>query len=60
MDEVRGPANPLGAKDVTKGTRVDNYSLAPGRSVTFRYRVLILNGPTTREAIEEQYREWSR
>jgi hypothetical protein len=55
-------ANPLGAKDFTKGKKVDNFTLAPGQSATFRYRVLILNGegPTTREQIEGQYKDWSR
>ena len=53
-------ANPLGAKDFTKGAKVDDFTLAPGRSTTFRYRILILDGPTTREQIEEQYKSWSR
>jgi methane monooxygenase PmoA-like len=53
-------ANPLGAKDFTKAQRVDDFTLAPGKSTTFRYRVVILNGPTTREQIEAQYTNWSR
>ena len=53
-------ANPLGAKDFTRGKRVDDFTLPPGKSTTFRYRILILNGPTTREQIEEQYKDWSR
>jgi methane monooxygenase PmoA-like len=53
-------ANPLGAKDFTKGAHTDDFSLAPGKSTTFRYRVLILNGPTTRDEIEAQYKDWAR
>ena len=55
-------ANPLGAKDFTKGQRVDDFTLAPGQSTTFRYRIVILNGEVAamRERIEEQYTNWSR
>jgi methane monooxygenase PmoA-like len=55
-------ANPLGAKDFTKGQTVDDFTLAPGKSTTFRHRILILNGaaPTTREQIEQQYTDWKR
>ena len=37
-------ANPLGAKDFTKGKEELNYTLAPGKSVTFRYRILVNSG----------------
>jgi len=53
-------ANPLGAKDFTQGKHVDDFALAPGKSTTFRYRILILNGPVTREQIEALYKDWSR
>jgi hypothetical protein len=53
-------ANPLGAKDFTKGQKVDDFTLKPGQSTTFRYRVLILNGPTTPEGIEQRYQEWAK
>ena len=37
-------ANPLGAKDFTKGGEELNFSLAPGESVTFRYRIAVASG----------------
>lgn len=37
-------ANPLGAKDFTKGKEELNYTLAAGKSVTFRYRILVTSG----------------
>jgi hypothetical protein len=55
-------ANPWGAKDFTAGKKVDNFTLQPGQSITFRHRVLILNGSsaTTNEQIERQYRDFTR
>lgn len=37
-------ANPLGAKDFTGGKEEMNYTLPPGKSVTFRYRILVNSG----------------
>lgn len=37
-------ANPLGAKDFTKGAQELNFALAPGDSVTFRYRIVVASG----------------
>jgi hypothetical protein len=37
-------ANPLGWSDFTKGKEKLNFSLKPGESVTFRYRVIINSG----------------
>jgi len=34
-------ANPLGAKDFTKGAKEVNFSIPAGQSVTFRYRLVI-------------------
>ena len=53
-------ANPLGQKAFSKGKETLNFHLAPGQSTTFRYRILILNGKTTTEQIEQQYREFTR
>jgi hypothetical protein len=53
-------ANPLGAKDFTDGKTVDNFKLEPGQSTTFRYRVLILNGPNTPADVEKYYQEWAQ
>jgi hypothetical protein len=37
-------ANPLGVKDFTKGAENLNFSVPAGKSVTFRYRVIIFSG----------------
>ncbi len=37
-------ANPLGAKDFTKGKEVLNLSLPSGKSITFRFRLLVNSG----------------
>jgi hypothetical protein len=37
-------ANPLGWNDFTKGEKVLNFSIQAGKSVTFRYRVIINSG----------------
>jgi hypothetical protein len=37
-------ANPLGAKDFTKGKEDLNFSIPAGKSATFRYRVIINSG----------------
>jgi hypothetical protein len=37
-------ANPLGAKDFTKGKEELNFSIPAGKSTTFRYRVIINSG----------------
>jgi hypothetical protein len=38
-------ANPLGQKVFSKGREVLNFSLEPGESTVFRYRVLVLSRP---------------
>ena len=37
-------ANPLGVKDFTKGKEELNFSIYAGKSVTFRYRVIVNSG----------------
>ena len=37
-------ANPLGAKDFTKGKEELNFSIPAGKSTTFRYRVIVNSG----------------
>ena len=37
-------ANPLGVKDFTKGAETMNFVIQAGKSVTFRYRVIISSG----------------
>ncbi len=53
-------ANPLGAKDFTGGKVVDDFTIAAGRTVTFRHRVVILNGATTPARVEEEFRDFAR
>ena len=40
-------ANPLGQKAFSKGTETLGFALAPRQSVTFRYRILIVDGGLT-------------
>src|SRR6266568_2731184 len=49
-------ANPLGKKIFTNGKEEMNFSLAPGESVTFRYRILISSEIATPEATEAAYK----
>jgi hypothetical protein len=48
-------ANPLGQAEFSRNVEKLNYALEPNQSTTFRYRLLILNGPTTPEQMEGQY-----
>lgn len=52
-------ANPLGQKALSGGKEELNVTLSRGRSMTLRYRVLILTGKAAPEAIEAQYREFT-
>ena len=51
-------ANPLGQEIFSNGKEKLNFTLEPKQSVTFRYRLLILSGPTTPEQVETQYRKF--
>jgi len=48
-------ANPLGQEIFSNGKEKLNLTLQPKQSVTFRYRLLILDGPVTPEQVEAQY-----
>ena len=48
-------ANPLGQEVFSNGKEKLNFTLEPKQSVTFRYRLLILSGPTTPDQVEKQY-----
>lgn len=50
-------ANPLGESVFTEGKQALNASLAPGAAMTFRYRVLVLDGSKAPADIE---RAWKR
>jgi hypothetical protein len=51
-------ANPLGQEVFSDGKQKLNFTLEPNGSATFRYRVLILSGKTSREDMESQYRRF--
>jgi len=51
-------ANPLGQEVFSNGKEKLNFTLEPKQSVTFRYRLLILSGPTTPDQIETQYQRF--
>ena len=46
-------ANPLGDKELKEETSFD-FTLQPGQSVTFKYRVLVLSAAPSRERIERE------
>ncbi len=45
--------NPLGQNTFSKGKETLNYTLLPGHSVTFKYRLAILSGPVDKDRIEK-------
>jgi hypothetical protein len=52
-------ANPLGDKQFNEPKSFD-YTIEPGQSVTFKYRVLILGGPSTPDRIEREYQTFTK
>ena len=52
-------ANPLGDKQFNE-TKSFDYALEPGKSVTFKYRVLILGGASTPDRIEREYQMFAK
>ncbi|MEN8203010.1 MAG: PmoA family protein [Bacteroidota bacterium] len=53
-------ANPFGQATFSDGAEDPlNFSLNPGESVTFKYRILIHSGEIQAEEINEEYREYS-
>jgi hypothetical protein len=46
-------ANPLGDKELNEPAAFD-FTLEPGKSATFKYRVLILSAPPSRDRIERE------
>lgn len=54
-------ANPLGQKEFSKGKEVLNYKLPAGKSVTFRYKVLIHSGThMSDEQVTDQFNKFSK
>lgn len=52
-------ANPLGQKVLTEGKNELNLTLEPGKSTTFRFRVVILDGTAKPADIEEAYQAFA-
>jgi hypothetical protein len=52
-------ANPLGEKVLTNGKKELNLTLEPGKSTTFRFRVLVLNGTAKADDIEKAYQSFA-
>jgi hypothetical protein len=53
-------ANPLGESVFTNGKKSFDLTLEPGKSVTFRYRVLILSGKVGPAEIEKRYKAFAQ
>jgi len=52
-------ANPLGQKIFNNGKQELNFSIAPGQSATFQYRILISSEISTPEKWEADYKDFS-
>ena len=52
-------ANPLGQKVFSNGKEELKFTLAPGRSTTFRHRIVITSGAPTPAQAEASYREFA-
>lgn len=53
-------ANPLGAAGFTNGKERMNLTLDPGKTITFRHRILVLSGTASPDRIESEYRTFAR
>ncbi len=51
--------NPLGQKVFSKGKKTLNLTLLPGKSVTFKYRVLIKTGPVTAGELNKEFEAYA-
>jgi len=53
-------ANPLGQKVFSEGRETMNFTLAPGASATFRYRILVVDAVAPADRIEREYAAFAR
>ncbi|MBK7106911.1 MAG: PmoA family protein [Ignavibacteriae bacterium] len=53
-------ANPLGQNIFSNGKETLNFNLEAGKSVTFKYRILIQNGKLSKDKIEECFNKFSK
>ena len=49
----------LGNKVFSNGKDELNLTLEPGKSVTFKHRIVIVSGATTPQAIESEYKAFT-
>jgi methane monooxygenase PmoA-like len=52
-------ANPLGEKAFSNGKEALNFTLEPGQSATFRYRVLVIDGPANGDVVERDWKAFA-
>jgi hypothetical protein len=52
-------ANPMGEKIFTEGKKSLNVTVAPGASIVFRNRLVILSGTATPDSVERLYRTFA-
>jgi hypothetical protein len=52
-------ANPMGEKIFTEGKKSLNVTVAPGASIVFRNRLVILSGTATADSVERLYRTFA-
>jgi hypothetical protein len=53
-------ANPLGQNIFSNGKETLNYSLEAGKSVTFNYRLIVLDGKADKVKIEKMYNDFAQ
>ena len=53
-------ANPLGQKVFSEGRETMNFTLEPGASATFRYRILVVDAKAPAERIEAEFRAFAK
>jgi Methane oxygenase PmoA len=52
-------ANPLGQKIFSNGRETMNFTLEPGASATFRYRIVVLEGKAPADRVEREFADFA-
>ena len=53
-------ANPLGQKVFSDGRETMNFTLEPGASATFRYRILVVDAKAPADRIEREFNAFAK
>ena len=53
-------ANPLGQKVFSEGRETMNFTLEPGASATFRYRILVVDAKAPADQIEREFNAFAK